>query len=271
MRNTRVIALKEFKSHLLSLPPIRLAGWLIDKVSRLTKNTRVIGLKEFKSYLLSPMAYIVTAIFLLASGFFFSTSPSTLQQTSITGFLQAGVILLLLFGPLLTMRLLAEERKMGTMELLLTIPVRDSEVILGKFLSSLAVLTVMLGLTLFYPLLLVIFGDPDPGPIFTGYLGLFLLGSTSMAIGLFTSSLTSNQIVAAVVAIGILLVLYFIGYAAAFLPESLGEVIGFFSMSNYFPDFMRGVIDTRGVIYYLSMMVLFLFLAIRSLENSRWN
>ncbi len=235
------------------------------------KNTRVIALKEFKSYLSSPMAYIVTGIFLFATGFFFSISPATLQETSINGFLQAGVILLLLFCPLLTMRLLAEERKMGTMELLLTIPVRDSEVILGKFLGSLAILAVMLGLTLYYPLLLAIFGDPDPGPIFTGYLGLFLLGSTSLAIGIFTSSLTSNQIVAAVLAIGILLTLYFIGFTATFLPESLGEVIGFFSMSNYFPDFMRGIIDTRGLVYYLSIMGLFLFLAIRSLENSRWS
>lgn len=236
------------------------------------RNTRVIALKEFKSYLSSPMAYIVTSIFLVFSGIYFSVvSPAIYFETSIAGFLEAGVILLLVFTPLLTMRLLAEERKMGTLELLLTIPVRDSEVILGKFLGSLAVLAVMLALTLYYPLLLVIFGDPDPGPIFTGYLGLFLLGSTSLAIGIFTSSLTSNQIVAAVVAIAILLTLYFIGFTAAFLPESLGEVIGFFSMSNYFPDFMRGVIDTRGVIYYLSMMVLFLFLAIRSLENSRWS
>ena len=236
------------------------------------RNTRTIAIKEFKSYLLSPMAYIVTSIFLIFTGVYFSVmSPSIYFETSINGFLEAGVILLLLFGPLLTMRLLAEERKMGTLELLLTIPVRDSEVIIGKFLGSLAILALMLALTLYYPLILVIFGDPDPGPIFTGYLGLFLLGSTSLAIGIFTSSLTSNQIVAAVVAIGILLALYFIGFTATFLPESLGEVIGFFSMSNYFPDFMRGLIDTRGIVYYLSMIVLFLFLAIRSLENSRWN
>ena len=235
------------------------------------RNTIAIASKEFKSYLASPMAYVVTGIFLVATGFFFSISPSTYMETSINGFLQASVILLLLFAPLLTMRLLAEERKLGTIELLLTAPVRDSEVILGKFLGSLGILTVMLALTLYYPLLLIIFGDPDIGPIVTGYLGLLLLGYTALAIGIFASSLTSNQIVAAVVAIGILFALYFVGFAANFLPEALGEVIGYFSLSYYFPDFMRGIIDTRGIIYYLSITILFIFLAIRSLENSRWS
>ncbi len=235
------------------------------------KNITTIALKEFKSYLASPMAYVVTGIFLAATGFFFSISPSTYMQTSINGFLQASVILLLLFAPLLTMRLLAEEKKLGTIELLLTAPVRDSEVILGKFLGSLSILTVMLALTLYYPILLILFGDPDIGPIVTGYIGLLLLGYTALAVGLFASSLTSNQIVAAVVAIGILLALYFVGFAADFLPQALGEVIGYFSLSFYFPDFSRGIIDTRGIAYYLSITALFLFLAIRSLENSRWS
>ena len=235
------------------------------------RNTTTIALREFKSYLASPMAYVVTGIFLMLTGFFFQSSPSTYSQTSINGFLGMGSILLLLLASVLTMRLLAEERKMGTLELLLTAPVRDSEVIIGKFLGSLGILAVMLALTFYYPLLLWIFGDPDWGPIATGYLGLFLLGCTSLAVGLFASSLTSNQIVAAVVAGGILCALWFVGMAADLLPEALGEVIGYFSLSHYFPDFMRGVIDTRGIIYYLSITVLFLFLAIRSLESSRWS
>ncbi len=230
-----------------------------------------IALKEFKSYLASPMAYVVTGIFLALTGFFFQSSPSTYSETSISGFLVWGSILLLLLGPVLTMRLLAEEKKMGTLELLLTAPVRDSEVIVGKFLGSLAILTAMLALTFYYPIILMRFGDPDWGPIATGYLGLFLLGGISLAVGLFTSSLTSNQIVAAVVAGGILCALWFLGMAADLLPEALGEVISYLSLYYYFPDFMRGVIDTRGIIYYLSITVLFLFLAIRSLESSRWS
>ncbi len=237
------------------------------------RSTITIALKEFKSYLASPMSYVVTGIFLAGTGFFFSFSPATYLETSIRGFVGNMLfqILLLLLVAVLTMRLLAEERKMGTLELLLTAPVRDSEIIMGKFLGSLGILTVMLALTLYYPILLMLFGDPDIGPIVTGYLGLFLLGCTSLAVGLFASSLTSNQIVAAVVAGGILVALWFIGMAADLFPEALGEVIGFFSLSNYFPDFMRGVIDTRGIVYYLSITALFLFLAVRSLENSRWS
>ena len=235
------------------------------------RNTTTIALKEFKSYLASPMAYIVTGIFLVLTGFFFQSSLTTYSETSIRGFLGWGSILLLLLAPVLTMRLLAEEKKMGTMELLLTAPVRDNEVIVGKFLGSLGILTAMLALTFYYPLLLMWFGDPDWGPIATGYLGLFLLGGASLAVGLFASSLTSNQLVAAVVAGGILCALWFVGMAADLLPEALGEVIGYLSLSYHFPDFMRGVIDTRGIIYYLSITVLFLFLAIRSLESSRWS
>ncbi|MBA7647523.1 hypothetical protein ES703_55295 [subsurface metagenome] len=235
------------------------------------RNATAIALKEFKSYLASPTAYIVTGIFLVFTGIFFSSSPTTYFETSITGFLQTAGLLLLLLSAALTMRLLAEERKLGTIELLLTAPVRDSEVILGKFLGSLCILAIMLVLTLYYPLLLIIFGDPDIGPIATGYLGLLLLGCSSLAVGIFASSLTSNQIVAAVVTGGILFALWFLGMGANYLPQALGEVIGYFSLSYYFPDFMRGIIDTRGIIYYLSITALFIFLAIRSLENSRWS
>jgi len=236
-----------------------------------------IAAKEFKSYLTSPMAYVVIAVFLLGTGFFFAIFPTssavTYASTSLSGLFGNVyyVVILLLLLALLTMRLLAEERKMGTIELLLTAPVRDSEIVVGKFLGGLGILVIMLVLTLYHPLLLRIFGDPDVGPMATAYLGLLLMGSAALAIGIFASSLTSNQIVAAVVAGGILLGLWFLGYISSALPTTLQNVVGYFSLSNYFPDFVKGVIDTRGVIYYLSVTVLFLFMAIRSLENSRWN
>jgi len=235
------------------------------------RNTMTIALKEFKSYLASPMAYVVTGIFLALTGFLFRYSAATYIETSIRGFVETGSLVLLLLAAVLAMRLLAEERKMGTLELLLTAPVRDSEVILGKFLGSLGILTAMLVLTFYYPILLMSFGDPDMGPIGTSYLGLFLLGSASLAIGIFASSLTSNQIVAAVVAGGILFALWFMGTVAGYLPETVSEFIGYFSLSTYVPAFTRGVVDSRGIIYYLSITALFLFLAVRSLENSRWS
>jgi len=235
------------------------------------KNTATIALKELRSYLTSPMAYIVTGIFLALTGTFFALSSSTYYETSIDGFSNMGSILLLLLAAVITMRLIAEEKKLGTWELLLTAPVRDSEVILGKFLGSLVILVIMLVLTLYYPILLWIFGDPDWGPIITTYLGLFLLGGVSLAVGMFASSLTSNQIVAAVVAGGILFALWYLGMAADLASGQLGEVLGYISLSYHFPDFMSGIIDTRAIIYYLSVAALFLFLAIRSIETSRWS
>jgi len=235
------------------------------------KNIIIITGKEFKSYLLSPMAYIIIGIFLGLTGFFFGSSNSTYSYTSLSGFLNMGGLLLLLLSSVLTMRIIAEEKKLGTIELLLTAPVRDSEIILGKFFGSLGIVLVMIILTFYYPILLKIFGDPDFGPIASGYLGLFLLSCASLAVGIFASSLTSNQLVSAVVSGGILFGLWYLGSAASFLPDALGDVIGYFSLSKYYPDFISGIIDTRGIIFYLSVTVLFLFLSIRSLENSRWS
>ena len=228
--------------------------------------------KEIGTYLSSPMAYIVSAIFIALSGASFTTylAQTSYSDTSIRGFLETGQLLILLFSALLTMRLISEERKLGTWELLLTAPVREYEIVLGKFFSCLLVLAGMLILTLYFPLLLLIFGDPDTGPILTSYLGLFLLGSESVAIGIFASSLTPNQIVSAVVAGGILFGLWFLGMVGSLIPEPLGEILSYFSLSEHFPGFVRGVVDTRDLVYYLSVTAVFLFLSVRSIETERW-
>ena len=228
--------------------------------------------KEIGTYFSSPMAYIVSAIFIALSGASFTTylAQTSYSDTSIRGFLETGQLLILLFSALLTMRLISEERKLGTWELLLTAPVREYEIVLGKFFSSLLVLAGMLILTLYFPLLLLIFGDPDTGPILTSYLGLFLLGSASVAIGIFASSLTPNQIVSAVVAGGILFGLWFLGMVGSLIPEPLGEILSYFSLSQHFPGFVRGVVDTRDVVYYLTVTAVFLFLSVRSIETERW-
>lgn len=238
------------------------------------RNIWTIGAKEFMSYLASPTAYIITAAFLIGTGFFFALfSQAAFTETSIRGVLGSPMysIIVLLLMSLLTMRLIAEEKKLGTIELLMTAPIRDSELVIGKYVGSVLVMLSMFVFTLYYPLILVIFGDPDLGPIFSGYLGLILLGSSALAVGMFASSLTSNQIVSAVVGGGILLGLWFLGSIASLLPSTIGSTVAYFSSANYLPDFVRGIIDTRGIIYYLSITALFLFLAVRSLENSRWN
>ena len=236
------------------------------------KKIILICSKELGTFLTSPMAYIVSAIFIGLSGASFTTylAQSSYSDTSIRGFLEAAQLLILLFSALLTMRLISEERKLGTWELLLTAPVREYEIVLGKFFSGLIVLAGMLILTLYFPVLLMIFGDPDTGPILTSYLGLLLLGSASLAIGIFASSLTPNQIVAAVVAGGILFGLWFLGMVGNLIPQPVGEILSYFSLSEHFHGFVRGIVDTRDVIYYLSVTAVFLFLSVRSIETERW-
>jgi gliding motility-associated transport system permease protein len=246
------------------------------------RNIILIASKELRSYLTSPMAYIVVCIFLLLSGLFFVLylQNTDFSDTSIQGFIDplsvfgvqaSGNVLLLLFAVILTMRALAEEKKLGTLELLLTSPVRDSDVVLGKYLGSVGILAIMLVLTFLYPLLLIILGDPDMGPIWTSYLGLFLLGCTALSIGIFGSSFTSNQIVAAVVSGVILFGLWIIGIVAGSVPEGLRQVLNYMSISYHSAGFEAGVIDTRDIVYYLSITVLFLYFSIRSLEASRWS
>ena len=236
------------------------------------KHIYLICGKELGTYLTSPMAYIVTAIFLALSGASFTLylANTSYTDTTVRGFLDAGQLLILLFAALLTMRLISEERKLGTWELLLTAPVREIEIVLGKFCSCLAVMVGMLLLTMYYPILLFILGDPDLGPIATSYLGLILLGSASLAIGIFASSLTTNQIVAAVVAGGILFGMWFLGSAANLLPEPVSGFLSYFSLSQHFPGFVRGVVDTRDIVYYLSVTAAFLFLSVRSIQTERW-
>lgn len=236
------------------------------------KNIVAIATKELKTYFSSPMAYIVAVVFLVITGYFFGTSLSgPFPEASLRGFLLQGSFILVVIAPLLTMRLLAEEAKLGTLELLLTNPVRDLEVVIGKYISSVVVFAVMLALTLYYPLVLRWFGDPDFGPILTGYLGFLLLGSSCLAVGLLASSFTSNQIVSAVVAFGILLIFWLIQQASSLVSGSIGDLIQYLSLPFHFSDFVFGVLDTLHVVYYASIIFICVFVTIRSVEARRWN
>lgn len=235
-------------------------------------GVRIVLSRELRSYLSTPMAWVVAAVFLALGGTFFVAylASTAYADTSLRGFLEAAQYLVLLFSSVLTMRLVAEERKLGTWELLLTVPVRDAAVILGKYLSALTVLLGMLALTLYFPVMLLVFGDPDIGPLVTSYVGLVLLGAAAMAVGLFASSVTANQLVAAVLSGGVLAALWFLGSVAEVVPGAAGELLGYLSLSTHFPGFARGILDTQAVVYYLSLAALFLFLAVRSMESDRW-
>jgi len=234
------------------------------------RNILSIAGRELRAYFGAPSSYLIIAVFLFVSGYGFGWTRVTYQETSIQGFLGWSGFFLLFLGPALTMRLLAEEEKLGTIELLLTAPVKDFEVVLGKYLGALGMLAVMLSITLYFVLLLILFGDPDPGPVLSGYLGIFLLGAVFLSIGLFASSLTSNQIVAFVVGSAFVLLFWFIGYATDVVGDRADLVFRAISVSTYFPAFGRGVIDSLALIYYASLIAVFLFMTIRSIETRRW-
>lgn len=234
------------------------------------RNVANIAKRELSAYFGSPVAYVIIAVFLLVMGFLFAMSVYYTRQATLRGlFLNTGIILLFV-APLLTMRLLAEEQRTGTIELLLTSPVREVEVVLGKFLASLVFLIVMLGLTLWYALVLRMLGNPDGGPMLSGYVGALLFGASFLAVGLLASSLSKNQVVAAFVGFGILLMLYLIDSAGGFLGGSAQAVLSYVAITPHLDDFTKGVISSTDVVYYLSLIAVCLFLTTNVLQVRRW-
>lgn len=230
----------------------------------------LIAYRELKSYFSSWMAYIVGAGFLAISGFIFYVILLGGREAEMRWSFHNMAVTLLFVAPLLTMRLLAEERRSGTMELLLTSPVTDLQVVAGKFLAAVGLLAVLLGVTAHFPLILVQYGSPDPGPLLSGYLGLLLVGASFMAVGVLASSLTESQVVAGFLSFGALLALWIVGWAADQAGATAGEVLRQLSILNHFDDLAKGVIDTKDLIFYLSFMALCLFGAVRALESRNW-
>ncbi|MXZ92637.1 MAG: ABC transporter permease subunit [Chloroflexi bacterium] len=235
------------------------------------RTIRAVALKEIQIYFSSPVAYIVALIFMALSGFFFVRDlGNPFPEASLSNFFQGATLVLTLLAPALTMRLLAEEQKMGTIELLLTSPVRDWEVILGKYLSSFVFLLFLLALTSYYVVLLLVFATPDPGPIYSGYLGLVLYGMAALSVGVLTSTLTSNQIIAAVVSFGILVALYATALISEVVTGTWASIFNQLGFTGHFNDFVSGIIDSAHIVYFLTVTALFLFLSIRALESRRW-
>ena len=234
-------------------------------------NTFHIAWKEIKAYFGAPAAYVVGAMFLALTGVFFvSEITSPFAEADVRGIVDWASFFIIFLAPLLTMRLLAEEQKLGTLELLLTAPVRDWEVVLGKYLASMLILAAIVSATLYYVILLYAFGDPDTGPIISGYLGLLLYGAAALAIGLLGSSLSGNQIVAAVVGIAVLLMLSYVDRVSGLVEGVVSQIVAGMSMNSHIVDFTRGVIDLSSVVYFVSLAAVFIFLTIRTLETRRW-
>ena len=253
------------------------------------KNIWAICKKEIKTYFTSPIAYVAITVFLVLVGFFFhsliwwfnsqslqmSRNPYYFQQLNINQMVYSPLfhnisIILLFMIPFLTMRLFAEEKKMKTDELLYTAPISINQIILGKYFASLFVLLAMLLLTGILSIFTFAYGNPELSPILSGYLGLFLMGAAFMAVGIFFSSLTENQIVAAVLTFGTLLLFWVLNWASFSAVGIWKDVLNYVSYFQHFDDMTRGILDTTDVVYYLSFSFLGLFLTHTVIQSRRW-
>ncbi len=253
------------------------------------KNTYAILKRELKSYFTSPIAYIVIFVFSIISGYFFSSIfaffgimcvrsiNNTYLQTGlnitdgvVTPTISTLSILVLFIMPFLTMRLFSEEKKSGSFELLLTFPLRDTEIILGKFGACFITFIVMLIPTFFYQAIIFSLSEPELGPVISGYLGVILLGASFISVGILASTLTENQIIAAVVTFGVLLLFWIIQWGADFTGPIIAEILIQISILEHYQEFAKGVINTHDILFYLLFSFFFLFLTKRSLESNKW-
>ena len=255
------------------------------------RNALAIAGKELRSYFVSPIAYVVLTGFLLLGGWFFFNllsrfnfllsiysamrNPEAQTRLNLNEFVIAPLlhnlsVVLVILIPVITMRSFAEEKRGGTYELLMTSPLSITEIVFGKFLGAFVFLLVMIGLTGVYPAILMLYGNPEPGVIAAGYLGLLLLAVAFASIGLLTSSFTDNQIIAAVSCLVVLLLLYVISWPADTAGETMGALLKYASLTEHFSEMVKGVIDTRDLAYFGSVIVLALFLTQRSVESLRW-
>jgi ABC-2 type transport system permease protein len=234
------------------------------------RSVWIVAKRELYAYFVSPIAYLVAAAFLFLCGLFFVGGVTRWQDATLEPMLGSLSIVLIFVAPVLTMRLLSREQDVGTIELLLTAPVRDWEVVVGKFLASLLYYLGLVAVTGLYLVVLAAFGEPDLGTIGAGYLGLVLLGAEMLSLGVFTSALTRNQVVAAVLGVVASVSLWLVGILSGIFDQGMRDVIAYVTPSEHYYNFLDGIVDTRDLVYFVSATFVFLFLASRVLESRRW-
>ncbi len=235
------------------------------------KHILTISGRQFRSYFNGPVAYIVICIVMLTLGFFFWNTFFLYGRASAREMFRWLGLILVFALPALTMGLLAEEKRTGTIELLITMPVTEAQVILGKFLGVLGLYAVLLVLTLPYPISVSTLGNLDWGPVWSGYLGLFLQGSAILAIGLMASSWTSNQLIALFVALALSVFFWVLDKFLALLPTNAASALEWLSFDYHFQSMARGVVDLRDVLFFFSVTAFALAVAFRALESRRWS
>ena len=250
-------------------------------------NILAIVKKEWRGYFASPIGYVVLGMYALVFGLFYAVGlyfflqqsmagpqmgggPLNVNQMLIRYVFQNSSIVMVFVVPLITMRTYAEEKRLGTVELLMTSPITDFQILAGKFLGAMSLYGAMLAVTLIHIGVLFAYGNPEWKPILTGYLGLLLLGGCIVSIGLFFSSLTKNQIVAGMFTVVVLLLLWLVDWFGALLGPTGESIVSTVSLSTHLQDFVRGVVDTQHVIYYLSVATFGLFLTAKAVDSERW-
>ena len=228
--------------------------------------------KELNSYFVSPLGYVVISVFLVISGWLFIQTFFLSAQASMREFFDLLPIIFMFFLPAATMAAWSEEKRSGTVEVLTTFPVESSQLVLAKFISSFIFLAVMLFLTIVIPIMVMDLGTPDKGVIFAGYVGSLMLGAVYIAVGLWVSSITKNQIVSFILAVVIIFGFYIVGnsFIIGSLPMAVASVAKFLSFSVHFNSILRGVISLADVVYYLSVIAFFLFLNARVISLRNW-
>ena len=234
-------------------------------------NVFTIAKRELRSFFNAPVAYIVLVTFLLVAGWMFFSTLFLMGRADLRTFFQPSPfspsMLLVIIAPAVTMKLVAEERRSGTVELLTTLPITDTEVILGKFLAAFALLGTALVATMTYAIAVASLGDLDWGPVFAGYLGILMFAASLVAVGVLTSTLTDNQIVSFIIGFIVSAALYYVYWLQFLLPEGAAAVFEYLSVSSHLANMARGVIDLRDVVYYLTLTGGALYLAVYSLKR----
>ena len=252
------------------------------------RNILAIVRKELRSYFASPIAYVIVGMFAVLFGWFYvailnifvqqsmqmgsmgAAGSLNVNQQMIRYVFQNSLVVNLFVVPLITMRTYAEEKRSGTIELLMTSPLTDFQIIMGKFLGALAVYAAMLAVTLIHMAVLFVYGNPEWKPIVTAYLGMLLMGGCFLSVGLLFSSLTRNQIVAAMITFSVLLLLWVIDWIGSLGGPTLQKLVSYLSITGHFEDFSKGVLDTTHLVYYLSFMTFGLFLTAKAVDSERW-
>ncbi|MEI6846378.1 MAG: ABC transporter permease [Candidatus Firestonebacteria bacterium] len=230
----------------------------------------IIAKRELKSYFVSPVAYVIIGLFLLISGFMYYSILFSSRVAEIRGFLMNMCFVFMLMAPILSMRLLSEEKKLGTLEFLFTSPITVMDIVLGKYLGVILLYLITTAFFLQYPLYLVLFARPDLGPILTSVLGFVLNGAACLAIGLFASSLSENQLISAVVGMITLIFFWIIGWVGDLLPGGAGNFLASLSLIKPLENLSKGLIIASDLFYYAALIFFFLFITVKRLEWKRW-